>query len=37
MQRELISFYTKHKIIINCIIFLIMAFIIGSIQDEQTR
>jgi hypothetical protein len=37
MKTELLQFYTKHKIIINTIIFLILAYFFGMLQDEQTR
>jgi hypothetical protein len=37
MKNELLQFYTKHKIIINIILFIILANIFGMMQDEQTR
>ncbi len=36
-KQELITFYTKHKIIIHAIIILIMLYIVGQNQDLQTR
>lgn len=37
MKTELLQFYTKHKIIINIILFLIFAYFFGLLQDEQTQ
>lgn len=37
MKQELLQFYKKHKIIINIIIFIILANFFGMMQDQQTR
>lgn len=37
MKKELIKFYYSHRIIINVIFWLIMAYFFGMLQDEHTK
>jgi len=36
-KEELLLFYTKHKIVINIIIFIILCNLFGMLQDDHTR